>query len=226
LPRLSNHTDFDPLMLNPGIEVCFVREGEDIPPADLIILPGSKSVRNDLAWLRKTGWEQTLRRHLRYGGKVLGICGGYQMLGREIHDPLGLEGAPGSSPGLGWLDMATELMPEKQLCRVSGSLCADGAPLVGYEIHAGISHGPALSRPVAMLADKPDGAVSDDGQVLGTYVHGIFDTPQASRSLLAWAGVCEPVALDMQALRLAGLDSLAAAMRDHLDIEGMLSLFR
>ncbi|MBL8253839.1 MAG: cobyric acid synthase, partial [Candidatus Competibacter sp.] len=153
LARISNHTDFDPLRLHPQVEVHWIRPGEAIPPADLIILPGSKSTRGDLRRLREQGWDKDIHRHLRYGGKLIGICGGFQMLGRRVHDPNGLEGEPGSSPGLGFLDFETTLEPEKQLHRVEGRLLLDDAFITGYEIHAGISAGPALAHPATRLTD-------------------------------------------------------------------------
>src|SRR5581483_7611288 len=122
LPRISNHTDFEPLAGHPQIDLRYIDAATPPPPADLVILPGSKSVRADLEWLRARGWPDYLARHLRYGGKVLGICGGMQMLGRAIADPEGVEGAPGESPGLGWLDLTTVLLPGKRLCNVSGHL--------------------------------------------------------------------------------------------------------
>ncbi|MGH8569370.1 MAG: cobyric acid synthase, partial [Gammaproteobacteria bacterium] len=131
LPRISNHTDFDPLRLHPQVDLCYARPDDTAPPADLIILPGSKSVRTDLAWLRAEGWEVLILRHLRYGGKLIGICGGFQMLGRAIRDPHGLEGEAGTSPGLGLLDITTMLMPEKQLRNVRGRLVLEDAPVQG-----------------------------------------------------------------------------------------------
>lgn len=217
LPRISNHTDFDPLRLHPDVELRFIGQGEAIPSADLIVLPGSKNVRADLDWLRASGWEAALLRHLRHGGKLIGICGGFQMLGRAIHDPLGIEGAPGSSPGLGLLEVETELRAEKQLHRVSGRLTLENAPVTGYEIHAGISSGPGLSRPVAHLAGRDDGAVAADGQVLGTYLHGVFDDGAASAALLRWAGLDEPAALDYVDLREQGIARMADAVEKYLD---------
>jgi adenosylcobyric acid synthase len=222
LPRLSNRTDFDALCLHPQVELVFVGQGQAIPPADLIILPGSKSVRGDLDWLRAQGWEKAIRRHLRYGGKVIGICGGYQMLGRWVHDPLGLEGAPGSSPGLGLLDLETTLAPEKQLRNVRGHLALDGNPatgaaVAGYEIHAGVTQGPDLALPAIHLSQGPDGARGPDGQVVGTYVHGLFDSPPALAALLAWAGLTAPEPSDYQVLREATFDRLADAVERHLD---------
>src|SRR5574338_58214 len=163
-PRISNHTDLDPLRLHPEVDFRWVGPGQGIPPADLIVLPGSKSVQADLAWLRAQGWEGAIRRHLRYGGKLVGICGGFQMLGSWLHDPLGLEGPPGSQPGLGLLEMDTELAPEKILANVTGSLEPEGVALAGYEIHMGHSRGPALERPAARLAGgRGEGARSADG---------------------------------------------------------------
>ena len=144
LPRISNHTDFDALRAHPQIDFCFVGPGEPWPSCDLIVLPGSKSTRADLAWLRAQGWDVAIARHLRYGGKLIGICGGLQMLGRAVHDPHGIEGEAGSSDGLGWLDLETTLAPGKQLRQVSGRLALDDAAVRGYEIHCGISEGPDL----------------------------------------------------------------------------------
>ncbi len=217
LPRISNHTDFDPLRLRPDVDLQFIGLGAAIPPADLIVLPGSKNVRADLDWLRANGWEAALLRHLRYGGKVIGICGGFQMLGRSIDDPLGIEGPPGSSPGLGLLEIETELGAEKQLRRVGGHLTLDQAAVEGYEIHAGISRGPDMTRPVARLPDRDDGAISADGQVLGTYLHGLFDARAASAALLRWAGLAAPAALDYVELRERGIARMADAVEEHLD---------
>ena len=217
LPHISNHTDFDPLRHHPGVALRFVAEGEAISPADLIVLPGSKNVRADLDWLRAKGWEEAIRRHLRFGGKVIGICGGFQMLGRVIHDPLEIEGPAGSSPGLGWLEMETELRPEKQLHQVVGQLALEDAPVAGYEIHAGVSAGPALASPAARLEGRDDGALSANGQVLGTYLHGLFDLPQACDALLGWAGLREAAAPDYAALCEEGIDRLADAAEAHLD---------
>ncbi|AUB85566.1 cobyric acid synthase [Candidatus Thiodictyon syntrophicum] len=217
LPRLSNHTDLDPLRLHPGVDLRLIGPGEPIPPADLLLLPGSKSVAADLAWLRAQGWSAAIARHLRYGGKVIGVCGGFQMLGRAIHDPLGLEGPPGSTPGLGLLDLETTLAADKRLTNVSGRLSLDEAPVTGYEIHAGITTGPGLARPAVLLNDGPDGAISPDGQVLGTYLHGLFDAPEACAVLLAWAGLDRPQAADYGALREATIERLADMVEAHLD---------
>jgi len=222
LPRVSNHTDFDALRAHPQVDVRLVGPGQPIPPADLIILPGSKSVQADLAWLRANGWEAAIARHLRYGGKLIGICGGMQMLGRRLHDPQGLEGAPGSVDGLGYLDFETTLEAAKQLRQVRGALAEDGAAITGYEIHMGVTHGSALARPAVQLDDgRADGAISPDGQILATYLHGLFDAPEACRALLAWAGVRDAQAQDYAALREASLERLADTCEAHLDLAAL-----
>ncbi len=224
IPRLSNRTDFDPLCLHPQVRLDFIGPGQAIPPADLIILPGSKSVRGDLAWLRQEGWETAIQRHLRYGGKVMGICGGFQMLGRGIHDPHGLEGAPGASTGLGLLDLETTLEQEKQLRNVQGRLAIAEAPVSGYEIHAGVTQGPALARPAVHLTEGPDGAIRDDDQVLGTYLHGLFESSAALAALLTWAGLLQVEHIDYEALREAAFDRLADTLDQHLDPHWLQSL--
>lgn len=223
LPRVSNHTDFDALRAHPQVDVRLVGPGQPIPPADLIILPGSKSVQADLAWLRANGWEAAIARHLRYGGKLIGICGGMQMLGRWLHDPLGLEGAPGSVKGLGYLDFETTLETSKKLRQVRGSLAEGGAAVAGYEIHMGVTAGPALACPAVLLDDgHADGAISADGQIFATYLHGLFDAPQACCALLAWAGVGDAQAQDYAALREASLERLADTCEAHLDLAALL----
>ncbi len=225
IPRISNHTDFDPLRLHPRVEFRFVGPGEAIPPADLIVLPGSKNTRSDLAWLRERGWEQALRRHLRYGGRVMGICGGLQMLGHAVHDPEGVEEDAGSSAGFGLLDIETTLAPEKQVRRASGRLSFADAAVSGYEIHAGVTRGPALAGTVAELETGADGARSEDGSVLGTYLHGIFDEAPARDALLRWAGLHAPgEAPDQAAAREAGLDRLADACERALDLDALAGI--
>ncbi len=220
LPRISNHTDFDPLRLHPQVDLQFVGPGQPIPAADLIILPGSKSVRSDLAYLRANGWDTAVARHLRYGGKVLGICGGLQMLGEQVHDPLGLEGLAGSSDGLGLLAFSTTLEAEKQLRNVRGRLLLEDAEVSGYEIHAGVTSGDALSKAAVLLEDGcRDGAQSDDGQILGTYLHGLFETPAACSALLRWAGLDDVQEVDYHALRERDIERLADLVEHHLDTE-------
>ncbi len=220
LPRISNHTDFDPLRLHPQVDLRFVGPGEAIPPADLIVLPGSKSVMADLRWLREQGWDEAIRRHLRYGGRLIGICGGFQMLGSMIHDPQGIEGTAGSLPGLDLLAMETTLEAEKCLRRVSGRLAIDDAPVTGYEIHMGRTRGPALDQPAVLLEHGEDGARSADDRILGTYLHGLFVSPEACSALLAWAGLRDPEPLDYAALRDREIDRLADAFARHVRMDG------
>ncbi|NWC73181.1 cobyric acid synthase [Pseudomonas sp. P7759] len=220
LPRISNHTDFDPLRLHPQVDLQFIGPGQSIPGADLIILPGSKSVRSDLAYLRANGWDAAVARHLRYGGKVLGICGGLQMLGEQVHDPLGLEGVAGSSDGLGLLAFSTTLEEEKQLRNVRGRLVLEDAEVSGYEIHAGVTTGYALSNAAVILEDgRRDGAQSADGQILGTYLHGLFENPAACSALLRWAGLQDVQSVDYHALRERDIERLADLVENHLDTD-------
>lgn len=219
LPRISNHTDFDPLRQHPQVNLQFVGPDQIIPPADLIILPGSKSVRHDLAWIRQQGWDKAISKHLRYGGKLIGICGGFQMLGNVLHDPHGLEGNSGSSKGLGLLDMETTLEEEKQLRNVKGHLALDDSPIHGYEIHAGITTGPALESPSVILESHKDGSISKDNQVMGTYLHGLFESPQACQSLLTWAGLSNAESINYHALREEGIDRMADAIEENINLE-------
>ncbi|PLK50831.1 cobyric acid synthase [Uliginosibacterium sp. TH139] len=248
-PRISNHTDFDALRLHPQIDFRFIGPDETIPSADLIVLPGSKAVRADLEFLRAQGWDTAIAKHLRYGGKVIGICGGFQMLGTEITDPEGLEGLPGVASGLGYLEMRTTLAPQKQLRNVQGSLSLGNEPVRGYEIHAGVTTGPALERPACRVARMeaegrnpgsdagetpdsaarhpgymPDGAISDDNQILGTYLHGLFDSPSACDALLAWAGLSEAKSPDIAALRDASIERLADTIEEFMDTDKLMAL--
>lgn len=213
LPRLSNSSDFDPLRLHPDIHFRYARQ----PPGrtDLIILPGSKNVRQDLAWLIDQGWGAAIQRHLRYGGHVIGICGGYQMLGRVIDDPDGVEGPPGHTDGLGLFALHTTLQQNKQLRQVSGTCRLTRTPVTGYEIHAGESHfeGSARPAPLLDLDNRSDGASDADGQIIGTYVHGLFDQPDTLAGLLEWAGLAQPDNFDYTQYRLAEIDRLA----DHVE---------
>ena len=216
--RISNHTDFDALRLHPQVDLQYVGPDGDKPPADLIILPGSKNVRRDLQWLRDNGWDEAINRHLRYGGKVIGICGGYQMLGTQVSDLHAVEDIAGVSDGLGLLDMTTNLEQHKQLRQVRGTLSLTGDNIEGYEIHCGASSGTALNSPVATMDDgRTDGAISADNQVLGTYLHGLFDHPDSSAALLAWAGLETTQVVDQREIRETQLNRLAAELEEHLD---------
>ncbi|MCL1066692.1 cobyric acid synthase [Shewanella olleyana] len=238
-PRISNHTDFDPLRLNPNVEFNYVSMqtqsgSSDFPIADLIILPGSKNVRADLAFMREQGWDIEVNRHLRYGGKVIGVCGGYQMLGTEINDPNGIEDVAGSSKGLGLIEMTTELTEHKTLQQVQGQLTLNEqqATVNGYEIHCGQSRhlqkqtqGQPLSLSFVFQNNKPthesfdEGCLTADNQILGTYVHGLFDSPNACQLILTWAGLEHAQTVDINQIREQQLERLADVLEAHLDME-------
>ncbi|ENM5794013.1 cobyric acid synthase [Vibrio mimicus] len=220
--RISNHTDFDPLRLNPNIDFRYVGQGESLSGADLIILPGTKSTRADLAYLRSQGWDKEILRHMRLGGKVMGICGGFQMLGKWVHDPLGIEGEAGSSEGLGLFAMETELTAEKRLTNVQGSLMLDGQEVIaqGYEIHAGRSTWAEDQKSPILLNDgSVDGLVSDCNQLFGTYLHGIFDRPETALRVCQWAGAAEIEQYDHRAVQERAIDRIADAIEEHLDLK-------
>ncbi|MFV1872961.1 MAG: cobyric acid synthase [Oleiphilus sp.] len=227
LPRISNHTDFDPLRVHPEVDFRFIRMGEAIPPADLIILPGSKSVRADLAFLKENSWDTAIARHLRFGGKVLGICGGFQMLGNVIKDLEGVEGDVGSSKGFALLDIETELKREKQLFNRKGRLSFSETELTGYEIHTGVSNGPSCLLPFLHFTEKgrtcSDGAINDENTVAGTYWHGLFEQPEALRDILAWAGLSTKENVDFNHIREQQIDRLADAVESNLDMDKLLS---
>lgn len=219
IPRISNHTDFDVLRLHPGVDLNFIDEGMPIPPADLIILPGSKNTINDLDWLKSNAWIPYLNKHLRYDGKLIGICGGYQMIGQHIHDPDGIEGQVRSCEGLGLMDFETTLEPLKRLNRVSGKLIGSGAPVEGYEIHMGKTEGKALKYPAIQINGGVDGVVSADNQILCTYLHGLFDSKQACDALLKWAGLEVAGAGNYAELRQREFDRVAAMLEEEVGME-------
>ena len=222
LPRIANFDDLDPLRTEPGVSLVLVEPGNPLPRnADLVILPGSKSTRSDLAALRANGWDIDIAAHHRAGGRVLGICGGYQMLGRTIADPDGIEGAPGASPGLGLLDVETTLTPVKQL-RVEHAIhAASGAAIAGYHIHMGATTGPDTARPFAHVPGAAEGAISPDGRVAGTYLHGLFAADPFRRAMLGNAASPD---LAYEAGIEQTLDDLAAHLENHLDIDALLAL--
>jgi adenosylcobyric acid synthase len=224
LARIANFDDLDPLGLEPGVRLCFVRPGEALPNADVVILPGSKSTVGDLAFLRQQGWDIDLRAHVRRGGRVLGLCGGYQMLGRTVADPDGVEGAAGTTDGLGLLDVATVMTADKSTVEVSGRHCATGAPLRGYEIHLGRTEGPDCARPMLTIDGRPDGATSPDGRAQGTYVHGLFASDEFRRAWLADFSVASALAYEATVER--ALDGLADHLEAHLDIDAILAIAR
>ncbi len=219
LPHLSNHTDFDPLRLHPQINLQFVDITLAVPACDLILLPGSKNTRDDLQALQQNNWHHVLQKHLRYGGKIIGICGGFQMLGKQIDDPHGTEGVAGSSIAFSLLDFSTTLHEKKQLKQQSGRLNLDEQrDVFGYEIHTGISVGQALDHPAIIFEGYTDGAISDDNQLLGTYLHGLFDNSSACDALLTWAGLEQVKTPDYYILREQGIDLLADTLEQYLDL--------
>jgi adenosylcobyric acid synthase len=221
-PRISNHTDFDPLRAHPQVDLTFVGPGRPLPAADLVILPGSKNVRADLAALREQGWDRAVYKHLRYGGKVLGICGGYQMLGARVEDPHGVEDVPGTCAGLALLPVTTRLETDKRLHQVEGRLAWADTTISGYEIHCGVTRPLSTSQPFAHLAGgRPDGCVSADDNVAGTYLHGLFDTAAACEALLGWAGLEQPELFDRNAHREREIDRLCDCIEEHLDLAAL-----
>jgi adenosylcobyric acid synthase len=225
LPHVANFDDLDPLEAEPDVDLLRVRPGEALPgDADLVLLLGSKSTLADLRALRAAGFDVDIAAHRRRGGAVLGICGGYQMLGREIADPQGVEGPPGSLPGLGLLDVTTEIAGAKRLVAVTGTT-ADGKPFAGYETHMGETEGPDRARPFARLADGPDGATSPYGKVLGTYIHGLFADDSQRSAWLARLGAAASGASYEAGVEEA-LDALARHLEAHLDLDALLRIAR
>ncbi len=226
-PRMSNHTDFEPLILNPQIDFKFVIESAEIPTSDLIILAGSKNVKDDLDWLRQMGWEKAILRHLRYGGKLIGLCGGFQMLGRKLHDPDLLESNVKCFDGLGLLDFETTFYKRKRLARISATLQMKNgrtAAVDGYEIHMGQSSGSALNTPLLRSEDWIDGTISEDNQIIGTYVHGLFDNADACATILDWSGLVSPRACNFYQLCDSNIDRVADALESNLDLNYLYAL--
>jgi adenosylcobyric acid synthase len=226
LPHIANFDDLDPLEAEPTIDLIRLRPGAALPgDVDLVILPGSKATISDLHALRAAGFDIDIAAHRRRGGMVLGLCGGYQMLGRTIADPQGIEGSPGSLAGLGLLEVETVLSDEKRLEPVRGTT-SDGVPFCGYEMHMGITAGAACARPFARFDDgSPEGAMSTDGRVFGTYIHGLFadDCQRAAwlkRFAAGTAGIVYEELIEQT------LDRLAAHLAAHLDLNRLLSLAR
>jgi adenosylcobyric acid synthase len=227
LPHIANFDDLDPLRLEPGVELVLLRNGASLPvDTDLVILPGSKATIADLAALRAWGWDADIIAYARRGGRVLGLCGGYQMLGRSIADPDGIEGPPGSAAGLGLLEITTELTGDKSLVAVRGGTVADGVAVAGYEMHIGRTTGAGTQRPLLRLDDgRLDGAISADGRVAGSYLHGFFSGDAQRAAWLARLGA-PASSLAYEALVEQTLDALAAHLAAHLDVDRLLSLAR
>ena len=225
LAHIANFDDLDPLKLEPAVRLTMVRPGEPLPgDADLVILPGSKATLADLADFRRNGWDIDLQAHVRRGGRVLGLCGGYQMLGRSVSDPDGIEGPPDSAAGLGLLDVDTVLTGDKMLTEVTGISVADGAPFHSYEMHIGRTEGPDCARPLLRLADgRPDGAISADGRIRATYVHGLFADDRQRAAWLDWLGG-KSSGLRYEAEVERVLDALAEHLTIYVDIDRLIGL--
>ncbi len=224
--RIANFDDLDPLAHEPGVRLTMLGPGRAIPGnADLVILPGTKSTRGDLAFLRAQGWDVDLAAHVRRGGHVLGICGGYQMLGREVADPEGVEGHAGTDPGLGLLEIATRMTPEKRLTEVEAIHAPSGTAFRGYEIHIGETDGPDRVRPFAHVGGAPEGAMSADGRIAGSYLHGMFRDDRFRARFLRGLGAAA-TGTTYDATVEATLDALAAHLEAHLDIDGLLATAR
>ncbi|NPD16554.1 cobyric acid synthase [Xinfangfangia sp. D13-10-4-6] len=226
LSRIANFDDLDPLKLEPDLTVQMILPGQPIPgDTDLVVIPGSKSTRGDLAFLRAQGWDIDILAHHRRGGRILGLCGGYQMLGHSVADPDGIEGPPGTTPGLGLLDIETVMGGDKRLARVTARHAPTGLSVEGYEIHIGRSDGPDRARPFAFIGDQPEGARSPDGRVEGSYLHGLFTSDAFRAAWLRDFGV-QAAGVNYSAEVGRVLDRLADHMEAHLDCDGLLALAR
>ncbi len=226
LSRIANFDDLDPLSQEPGVALSMLGPGEPIPgDADLVIVPGSKSTRGDLAYVRAQGWDVDLLAHRRRGGRILGICGGFQMLGRTVADPGGVEGPAGEDAGLGLLDVATVMSADKRLTEARAVHKATGEAFVGYEIHIGRTEGPDRARPFAHLDGRPEGAVSADGLVAGSYLHGMFREDGFRRAYLEQFGSGASSYVYGETVERT-LDSLADHVERHLDVGALIALAR
>jgi adenosylcobyric acid synthase len=225
LARVANFDDFDPLRMEPSVRLVFVRPGVPLPLADLVILPGSKATIADLKFFREQGWDIDLLAHARRGGRVFGICGGYQMLGTSVSDPHGMEGPPGEIEGLGLLDVATVLTNAKALSQVEGEYLTNGAPFRGYEMHVGETSGPDCARPLMRFANgQLDGAISPDGLITGAYVHGLFADDRQRAAWLVLLG--RTSGISYEATIEQTLDALADHCEAHLDCDALLAAAR
>jgi adenosylcobyric acid synthase len=224
LSRISNFDDLDPLAQEPAVKLTMLRAGQPLPAdADVVILPGSKSTRGDLEFIRAQGWDEDVRAHYRRGGHVLGICGGFQMLGRVVSDPDGIEGAAGCTPGLGLLDVETVMTGDKRLTEVDAIHVPTGCKMQGYEMHKGRSDGPDRARPYARVGTIEEGAISADGRISGSYLHGMFRSDAFRRAWLAGFGAQAGDVAYSTTIE-ATLDDLADWMEMHLDVDGILKL--
>ncbi|MBV1894819.1 MAG: cobyric acid synthase [Rhodobacteraceae bacterium] len=226
LSRIANFDDLDPLSQEPGVSVMMLRAGQAVPgDTDLVIIPGSKSTQGDLAFLRAQGWDIDLLAHHQRGGHVLGICGGYQMLGKVIVDADGVEGPVGESKGLGLLDVVTQMIPDKRLTEISAIHAGSGQAFEGYEIHIGRTDGADCDRPFATINGRAEGAISPDGRVIGSYLHGMFRNDAFRAAFLGELGA-EASGASYDATVEATLDALADHIEAHLDVDGILAAAR
>lgn len=234
LPHISNHTDLDPLLLHPQIDFQWVKHNQPIPPADLVILPGSKSVMSDLNWLKSQGWQSYLSKHLRYDGKIIGICGGLQMLGQQLLDPLAIESEHEQTTGLGLMPYVTTYGLQKQLVNRQGALNTkppglvnSAATVLGYEIHQGMTDfGPTQTSHYAIEFEngEKDGLISQDGQIFTSYCHGLFDQAESLQALLNWADLLENKPFDLNQHREQQIERLADCFEKYLKIDRILQI--
>jgi adenosylcobyric acid synthase len=226
LPHIANFDDLDPLRAEQSVAIDLVAPGRPLPLCDLVLLPGSKATLADLAALRAEGWDIDIKAHARRGGAVLGLCAGYQILGRTIRDPEGIEGEPGEAAGLGLLDVETVFAEEKLLTAAAGIEVMSGTAVKGYEMHMGRTAGPDAARPMLQLDDRSDGAIAPNGRVSGCHLHGIFASDAFRRAFLARLGGAGDPALDHEARIEAALDSLARHLTIHVDLDALLEIAR
>ena len=225
LARIANFDEFDPLLAEPDVAVDFIAPGRALPgDADLVILPGSKSTRDDLAFVREQGWDIDIQAHLRRGGWLVGICGGYQMLGHAISDPQGIEGAVGESSGLGLLDLVTELQGDKTLTKAEGFETLSKAAVFGYEMHVGMTTGQALATPWLQLNGCADGVISDDGKIMGCYLHGVFAADEFRHTFLSRIRQRHHSGLAYESEVNRILDQFADHLEQHLDFDRLQAI--
>jgi len=223
LPRIANFDDLDPLGLEPSVRLVFVRPGQPLPAeASVVIIPGTKATIADLTFFREQGWDVDLYGHVRRGGMVFGLCGGFQMLGQSVLDQQGIEGPPSTVDGLRLLNVVTVMNPEKTVAPVAGRHCATQTEVAGYEIHLGHTEGPDCDRPVLQIGDRSEGASSANGRVQGSYVHGLFASDTFRRAWLKSLGISSGVAYEQKVE--AALEALADHAERHLDLDVILSI--
>jgi len=225
LSRIANFDDFDPLAMEPDVDLTFLHRGEVLPAdTDVVLLAGTKSTIAELAFLREQGWDVDIKAHVRRGGRVLGLCGGYQMLGLAIEDPDGVDGPPGSAEGLGLLQATTRMQGDKQTRTITATHCASGLPVQGYEIHLGQTQGVDCTRPLLMIGERADGAISSDGRVQGTYLHGLFSSDAFRAHWLSGLNATSQIGYDARIEQ--ALDALAAHVEQYLDLDAILAIAR